>query len=325
MKSSVSNLRVRVLNVLKNCGNHRSDLLDIINVLSYLGEGHDTSMLVSPVCVVGHGVLHKNSNQRQHHGLTNTSNESVNSLLSEADIVFLLVFASEALLGAKPVVVDILIDVDHELEDEFEHVLDQSLVLLGERGLPFDHGNHKLERLMTDCIVCKILVRDNWLESFVKGFKVSAEEVGLDFGKLVELDEGVFKNSLVLLGKGLGNNTSHEGQKLNEFLSVLALSDGKVIRKGLKGCNLNVQFSHTKCPLEDSSKLILVLYQVVKNVAEKTIEDKKSSVNLCLVVSLDEGEEEVEQVLPDGVVLFINHGALNFDGNIANLVNQSLV
>lgn len=93
----------------------------------------------------------------------------------------------------------------------------------------------------------------------------------------------------------------------------------------MKGSNLNVQLLKLECSLEDASKLILVLYQVVKNVAEKPVKDDKSSVDLCLVISLDEGEEEVEQVLPDAVVLLINHGALNFDSNIANFVDQSLV
>lgn len=218
-----------MLNVLKNSGNHWSDLLDIVNILSDLREGHDTSMLVSPVRIVSDSVLHKDSNQRQHHGLTDTGNESVYSLLSEADIIFFLVFAGEAFLGAKPVVVNILINIDHELEDELEHVFDQSLILLSQRGLSFNHGYHKLERLMADRIVCEILVRDNWLESLVEGLEVGAEEIGFNLCKLVELNESVLEHSLVLLVECLSHDTSHQGQKLNELLGVFALSDRQVI------------------------------------------------------------------------------------------------
>jgi hypothetical protein len=64
---------------------------------------------------------------------------------------------------------------------------------------------------------------------------------------------------------------------------------------------------------------------VVQDVAEKPIEDDESGVNLRLVIALDESEELVEQFLPDAVILFGDHGALNFDCNIANFVDQSFV
>ena len=59
--------------------------------------------------------------------------------------------------------------------------------------------------------------------------------------------------------------------------------------------------------------------------SKKSIEDNQSGINLCLVLSLNEGKQLVEQVLPNESVLFGNHGTLNFHSNIANFVNQSFV
>ena len=64
---------------------------------------------------------------------------------------------------------------------------------------------------------------------------------------------------------------------------------------------------------------------MVEDIAEQTVEDVEGSVNLGLLITLDELEEQVEQVLPDASVLFSNHSALDLDGDIANLVHVSLV
>ena len=62
----VSDLRIGVLQMLDDHGHHDSDLLRLVDVLTNLGEGHDTSVLISPVTVVRDGVLNKGSNKRQH-------------------------------------------------------------------------------------------------------------------------------------------------------------------------------------------------------------------------------------------------------------------
>ncbi len=43
------------------------------------------------------------------------------------------------------------------------------------------------------------------------------------------------------------------------------------------------------------------------------------------MLSLDELEKKIEKLLPDAVVLFVDHCALNFDRNIADFVHESLV
>lgn len=321
VQGCISNLWVSVLNVLQDGWDHGSNLLNVIDVLSHLGEGHDTSVLVPPVRVVCDSCLHKDANQGQHGGLTDTSNKSVDSLLTKADVVFFLILASEALLWLEPVVVNVLINVDHELEDQLEDVLGQLLVFLREAWLSLDHSHDELHWLVTDRVVSKFLVCNYGLEGLVEGLKICTEKVWLNLCKLIELDESVLKNRLVLLSKGLGHDLRHEGQQLDELLRVLALRDGQVVGKSLQGSNLNVQFLKVQCSLENATKLLLVLYQVVHNVAKEAVEDEKRRVNLCLVLSLNECEQQVEQVLPDGFVLFLDHGALDFHSHIAHLVD----
>ena len=191
VKGRVSNLRVLVSQVLKNDWDHSSDLLDVINIFANLRKSHDTSVLVAPVRVICNGVLDKSSDQGQHVGIADTCDESVDRCFSEVDIVFLFVFASKAFLGAHPVGIDILIDVNHQLEDLLKDVLDQGFVFLCKSGLPFDDRDNELHRLMPDRVICEVFVSDNGLKRLVKSLEVSSKEVWLYFSKLIEFDHGV--------------------------------------------------------------------------------------------------------------------------------------
>ena len=107
-------------------------------------------MLISPVSIICNCLLHKETNERKHLFLSNASNKSINHLFTEIDIVFLLIFSSEAFLGSHPVCVNILIDIDHELENLIKDVFDQSVVFLGKAWLSFDHSGGKFQWLVTN-------------------------------------------------------------------------------------------------------------------------------------------------------------------------------
>ena len=141
---------------------------------------------------------------------------------------------------------------------------------------------------MTDRIICKIFILDGWLEGFVEALEVNAEEVWLDLCKLIKLNEGVLKNSLILLAESLGHDLSHQWQESDKIFCVLALSDRKVVRQGLKRGKFDVQLLELQRPLKDACKVVLVLYQMVHNVAEESIEDQECSVNLRLNIPLNE-------------------------------------
>lgn len=64
MKSSIADLGIRVLKVHNDYWDHRSYLLNVIEVFSDLTKGHQTSVLVSPVVVVGKSVLNKSAEKR---------------------------------------------------------------------------------------------------------------------------------------------------------------------------------------------------------------------------------------------------------------------
>ena len=62
----------------------------------------------------------------------------------------------------------------------------------------------------------------------------------------------------------------------------------------MEGSDFNIQLLELERPLKDAAKLVLVLHQVVKNVAEEPVEDLESGVDLSLILPLNEGEELVE-------------------------------
>ena len=63
---------------------------------------------------------------------------------------------------------------------------------------------------MSDRIISKLLVRDNRLERLVKLLKINAEEVWLNFCKLIKLNEGVFEDRLILFFERLSYHCSHQ-------------------------------------------------------------------------------------------------------------------
>ena len=73
------------------------------------------------------------------------------------------------------------------------------------------------------------------------------------------------------------------------------------------------------------TELILEFDKVVENVAEKTVENVQGTINLRILFTLDELEEQIQKVLPDRVVLLRDHGTLNLDSNITDLVHVGLV
>ena len=168
-------------------------------------------MLVAPVCIVSHSVLDKFANQRKHVGVTNAGNESVDSCLTEVNIVFFFLLSSETLLGSHPVGINILIDVNHELEDRLKNVLDQSFVFLCKGWLSLDNSDNKFHGLMSDGIVGEVFVSHDGLERLIKGLEVSSEEVRLNLRQLVELDHSILKSCLVLFLESLGDNANHKG------------------------------------------------------------------------------------------------------------------
>jgi hypothetical protein len=104
VEGSISDLGVRVLQVLDNDGHHLAEFIDLIDVLTNLGEGHDTGVFVSPVILVRDGVLDELSNEGEHHLLTNGGDESVDAGLTEGDVVLFLgiLINVESFLGLEP-------------------------------------------------------------------------------------------------------------------------------------------------------------------------------------------------------------------------------
>ena len=119
MKGSISNLGVRVKQMLDNNGDHWCNLLDVIKILTNLWERHKTSILVSPVLVISESSLDKGAEQRKHYFISNARYKSVNACLTECNrvLLFFLFVDSESLFRSHPLLINVLVNVDHELED----------------------------------------------------------------------------------------------------------------------------------------------------------------------------------------------------------------
>ena len=74
-------------------------------------------MLVPPISIVSNRVLNELPDERKHFLITDACNETIDSLLSEGHIVFVLLLAREAFPRSDPVIIDVLVDVNHKLED----------------------------------------------------------------------------------------------------------------------------------------------------------------------------------------------------------------
>ena len=73
VEGGISDLGVGVFQVLKKDRDHATNFGGIVNVLAHLGEGHDASMLITPVRIVCNGVRDQLSDEGEHNLVTNAS------------------------------------------------------------------------------------------------------------------------------------------------------------------------------------------------------------------------------------------------------------
>jgi hypothetical protein len=131
VEGSVLDFDVGVVAVLHNHWNHWLNLAWLVNVLTNLREGHKTSVLEAPILVVRDSVHNKLADQWQHNTIADGGNHTVDTRLSESDVVIILItLLGEALLGRFPLLWNLFVDVNHQLEDLLQDVLENLLVLL---------------------------------------------------------------------------------------------------------------------------------------------------------------------------------------------------
>ena len=71
-------------------------------------------------------------------------------------------------------------------------------------------------------------------------------------------------------------------------------------------------------------KVLLVLNKMAHDVAKQPVEQLESCVDVFLLFAHDQLIDEVDQVLPNGVVLVLLHRTLNLDSQRAHLVDEAL-
>ncbi len=165
-----------------NNWHHRSNFFWIVNVLTNLRKGHNTSVFIAPVCVVTNCVDHELANKRQHDRFADGRNKSINAVLTKRYVVFLFFFLLEPFLRVEPSRVNFGIDVNHQFEYLLENVFQKVDVLLSDTGLSLNKSYNKLKRLLTNARVCEVLTRDHGFEGLVNVNKVRLEKSGFNFG-----------------------------------------------------------------------------------------------------------------------------------------------
>ena len=239
--------------------------------------------------------------------------------------LFFLLVGLESFLGLEPGVLDLGVNVDHELEDEVEEGPEDFLVLLGDGGHSLEESDEEFYWLVADGVVGVVVLGDDGVELSEDLLEVGAEELGLDLCQFVELDEGVLQYGLFVCLEGLNDHLGHGGEKRSEVLGVLLLCDLEEVGDGLEGGEGDVQVGLLESGLENAHQVLLVLDQVLHLVAEQPVEDLKSCVDLEVVLRVDELEQHVQQLLPHVLLLLLIQGAAHFDDQVADLVAEDLL
>ena len=284
----VSNLGILVLQVLNHDTDHRCNSVYVLDVFANLTEGHQSRILVSPVGVVLKQLLHKYTEVREADLVANSSHYVVDARLAKVEVVSFhrlirrLLFI--ALLWSEPVLLNVLVDVNHELEDQLEELFEQIGVLLHNRWNTLDDHDEELERLVSNELIGVVLVHGDWLQGMEQVSKLSLEELRLEFRNLIELSQSLVEHDLVVILVGIQNHLNHGGNQFFVRLRVLPLSHAEVGGDRLQGRELNVKIGVGKFALEDSEQLLLLAIELVDHDGKEAREAAEAAFDvLCIV------------------------------------------
>ena len=151
-----------MLKVLSYNWDHDTDVLNIIDILTNLWEGHECCVLVSPVWVIVHCVVNNHTQDWKADGITNTWDNLINASLSKVNIIFIVLFVIflvfEAFLGLEPWVGNILININHESENQLNQFFEELCVFLDDVWNSLNDRNKELDRQLSDLSIGEILV-----------------------------------------------------------------------------------------------------------------------------------------------------------------------
>ena len=125
MNGGVADLRVRVLQVLDDHTKHGSDDFDVVDVLADLREGHQRGVLVPPIGLICHQRLHDLAEVRQADLVADGTDDVVDAALAKVEVIGLSAVLAgslflEAFFWVCPLLFNVFIDLNHELENELK-------------------------------------------------------------------------------------------------------------------------------------------------------------------------------------------------------------
>ena len=162
MKGCVSDFWVWMLKVLNNDWDHDTNVLNIIDILTNLWEGHECSILVSPVWIIVHCVVNNHTQDWKADGISNTWDNFINAPLTKVNIIFIVLFVVflvfETFLGSKPWLRNIFININHKSENQLNQFFKELCVFLDDIWNSLNDCNKELNGKLSDLRIGKVLL-----------------------------------------------------------------------------------------------------------------------------------------------------------------------
>lgn len=148
----VSDLGVGMADELHDSSNDWLDLLDLIDVLSDLGESHDGGENVSPVRVSQH-FIDCGGHDWDDLGLSDGGDQSVDGIHSESGGLKIFIFFDvfiESFRGSLPDIFDFVLNLDHVDENHLNERADQCFLINNDFWDSFQEGDQSLTSHLLD-------------------------------------------------------------------------------------------------------------------------------------------------------------------------------
>jgi hypothetical protein len=189
------------------------------------------------------------------------------------------------------------------------------VILNNSRG-SFGKSDEELNWLLSNSVVGEVVLSDDLDELREDLLEASSEEFGFDFSDFIELNKSVLEFSLFFKLKSFKRDGNHSRNKVLERLSIFVLSELKVVRNSLESSEVDLEILMSESLLEDSKKVVLELEKMIEDNIHQPIEGVETTFDLQNIISVNELEDKVEEVTPDGIVLFFIHDTCNFSTEV---------
>ena len=136
-------------------------LCSLLNILTDLSKRRNACVLVAPILVVWDYICDDLTDIRKHQFISETPNQSTYALLAKSHVILLTFYG---LLRPHPLLINLFIDVDHNLDYCLNNIFEQFMVFTYYWLLAFDDGDEEFEGLLAEGKVRVVIFGDDGFE-----------------------------------------------------------------------------------------------------------------------------------------------------------------